>query len=399
MTQSDSQKLQFEGDAIDKLGIKLISADNHINEHRNLFVDRFPKHLKDKAPRVIEGADGGEGWSIDGTPPKRTYGLEAMAGFDKKDYRVSGLRFDQLRPGNYNGVEHLKDMDRDGVYASVVYPGVTPFFYTHPDKEVAAAAFTAYNDWILDDFQAVDQKRLCGLAILPTELSIEHTAVELRRVAKKGARACYIAGNPTVPYNHPTHYEPLWQVANELGMTLCMHRNHGGPTDHTDWDLVVEDKVSIGGIVMRYFSCARPLSYLIFAGVFDRYPDLKMVGAEVDCGWVPFWVQTMQHHWDIQKSWFPVKLKVEPIEFIGRNVFTTNVDDYVGYQLIKTGLFPYLSSMTLFSSDYPHSATIWPHSRAVAIKMTDGMKAEDQRKCLSENAARVFGFDSSTHAN
>ena len=173
----------------------------------------------------------------------------------------------------------------------------------------------------------------------------------------------YIPGNPSVPYNHPTHYEPLWRTATN-SITLCFHRNHGGPPDKTDWDRVVEDRVSIGGIVTRYFSAVRPFSYLIFAGVFDRYPDLKIVGAEVDCGWVPFWVQTLVHHWDIQKSWFPVKLQHDPAEFIGKNLFTTNVDDYVGYDLIKTGLFPYLSSMTMFSSDYPHSATIWPNSRA-----------------------------------
>jgi predicted TIM-barrel fold metal-dependent hydrolase len=384
----------LEHDVISALGVKLISADNHVNEPRNLFIDRFPKHLKDKAPRVIQGKDGGEGWSLDGTtPPKRTYGLEAMAGFDKKDYRASGLRFDQLRHGNYDGAEHMKDMETDGVYASVVYPGMAPSFYTHADKEVAAAGFTAYNDWIIDDFQGVNPKRLCGLAIAPTELGIEYATTEMRRLAKKGARAFYIPGNPLIPYNHPTHYELLWQTADELNLTLCMHRNHGGPPDATDWDRLVEDKVSIGGIVTRYFSCLRPFSYLIFAGVFNRYPNLKMVGAEVDCGWAPFWVQTLMHHWEIQKSWFPVKLDVPPIEFIGKNIFTTNVDDYCGYQMIGTGLWPWLSSMTMFSSDYPHSATIWPNSRKVASKMIEGLQPADVRKTLSENAARVFGFD------
>ncbi|PNU06530.1 amidohydrolase family protein [Novosphingobium guangzhouense] len=379
-------------DRIEELGIKLISADNHINEPRNLFLDRFPAHLKDKAPRVIEGRDGGEGWSIDGTPPKRTYGLECMAGFDKSEYRMSGLRHADLRRGNYEGAAHLADMDIDGVWASVTYPGFSPSFYTHPDKEVAAAGFVAYNDWILDDFQSADPSRLCGLAINPTELGIDHAVAEMRRCARKGARAMYIPGNPTIPYNHPTHYHPVWQAADELGLTLCMHRNHGGPPDATDWDRLQEDKVSIGGIVTRYFSCLKPFSYLIFAGIFDLYPNLKMVGAEVDCGWAPFWVQTMEHHWDIQKSWFPVKLKHSPTEFIGRNVFTTNVDDYCGYQMIQTGLWPWLANMTMFSSDYPHSATIWPHSRDVALKMTADLTAQDTRTTLSENAARVFGF-------
>ncbi|CAN7493813.1 amidohydrolase family protein [Phenylobacterium sp. LjRoot219] len=383
----------LERDPIAQLGIKLISADNHINEPRDLFTSRFPAHLRDKAPRVIEGKDGGEGWSLTGEIPKRTYGLEAMAGFDKKDYRVSGLRFDQLRPGNYIGAEHLKDMETDGVYASVCYPGFAPSFYVHPDPEVAAAGFRAYNDWILDEFQVADPKRLCGLTMAPTELGIDHAVAELERVVKKGARAMYIPGSPSVPYNNSTHYEAFWAAAAANDVTLCMHRNHGGPPDKTEWDFHSEDRVSIGGIVTRYFSCIRPFSYLIFNGIFERYPNLKMVGAEVDCGWVPFWAQTLSHHWDIQKNWFPVKLQTDPVEFIGRNIFTTNVDDYVGYDLVKTGLFPYLARMTMFSSDYPHSATIWPHSRDVAIKMTSGMKPEDARQVLSENAARVFGFE------
>lgn len=385
--------MALEQDILTELNIKLISADNHINEPRNLFVDRLPKHLKDKAPRVIEGKDGGEGWSLDGSPPKRTYGIEAMAGFDKKDYRISGLRYSDLRPGNYDGAEHLKDMDIDGVHASVVYPAFTPSFYTNPDKELALAAFQAYNDWIIDDFQAADPKRLCGLAITPMEVGIEETVAEMKRVARKGGRAMYIPGTPSIPYNHPTHYEPVWQAAHELNITLCMHRNHGGPPDKNDWDFYQQDKVSIGGIVTRYFSCIQPFSYLIFTGVFDRYPNLRFVGAEVDCGWAPFWVQTLDHHWDIQTSWFDVKLKHPPSDFIGKNLFTTNVDDYCGYDMIKTGLWPWLSSFTMFSSDYPHSATIWPNSRAVALKMTDGMKEDDRRKALEGNAVRVFGFD------
>jgi len=382
-----------ERDRLVDLGIKLISADNHINEPRNLFVDRFPAHLKDKAPRVIEGLDGGEGWSIDGSPPKRTYGLEAMAGFDRKDYRVSGLRHSDLRKGNYDGAEHLKDMEIDGVWASVTYPGFAPSFYTHPDKEVALTGIKVYNDWVLDEFQAADPKRLCGLTICPTEVGIEESVAEMKRIHRKGARAMYIPGTPSIPYNHPSHYEPVWAAANDLGITLCMHRNHGGPSDKSDWDFMDQDKVSIGGIVTRYFSCIRPFSYLIFAGIFDRYPDLKMVGAEVDCGWAPFWVQTLDHHWEIQSNWFPVKLKHPPSDFIGKNVFTTNVDDYAGYQMIGTGLWPWMSSMTMFSSDYPHSATIWPDSRKVALKMTDGLTPEDTRKVLYGNAARVFGFD------
>jgi len=388
-----TQKLQQRPTPKISDDVLLISADNHVNEPPNVFVDRVPAHLKDRAPRILEGTDGGEGWSFDGKTPKRTFGIEAMAGYERKDFKLSGLRFADLRPGNYDGYEHLKDIDLDGLYGSVCFPDAGIGLFSMPDPELAAACMRAYNDWILEDFQAADPKRIAGLALLPVDQGIDLAIAEMQRTAKKGARGCFIPGMPEVPYNHPEHYEELWRAASDLDMTLAFHRNHGGKPDKTDWDELVEQRVSIGGIVLRYFSAVRPLSYMIFAGVFERHPKLKIVGAEVDCGWVPFWVQTMVNHWETQKSWFPVKLERSPADFVGVNIFTSNIDDYVGYDLVKSGKYPYLANMTMFSSDYPHSATIWPHSVEVAEKMTDGMNLVDKRKVLGGNAARVYKFD------
>jgi predicted TIM-barrel fold metal-dependent hydrolase len=371
---------------------RIISADNHINEPPWVF-DRVPNALKERAPKMLRAPDGGDGWSFDGKPPKRTFGIEAMAGFDKKDFRLSGLRFDQLRPGNYDGAEHLKDMDIDGVYGSVTYPANVIQVYSMPDREMALACLRSYNDWIVDDFQSADPKRLVALPMLPTEDGIEACLAEFDRALKKGARAMFIPGMPERPYNDP-YYEPLWKAASAADIALTFHRTFGGKPDKSDWDELVDQKVSVGGIVFRYFSGVRPLTYMIFAGIFDRHPKLKIVAGEVDAGWVPFWTQTMDHHWEVQQSWFPQKLEHKPSDFVGVNVFTTAIDDYVGYDLIASGKYPHLANATMFSSDYPHSATIWPHSADVAKKVTTSMTPEDRYKVLEGNAVRVFGFGS-----
>ena len=369
---------------------RVISADNHINEPPWVF-DRVPLALKDRAPKMMRGADGGDGWSFDGGPPKRTFGIEAMAGFDRKDFRLSGLRFDQIRPGNWDGTEHLKDMDIDGVFGSVTYPANVIQVYSMADREMALACLKSYNDWMLEDFQSVDPKRLIALPMLPTEDGIEICLAEFDRVMKKGAKALFIPGMPARPYNDP-YYEPLWAAASAVGVALTFHRTFGGKPDKSDWDELVDQKVSVGGIVFRYFSGVRPLTYMIFAGVFDRHPGLKIVAAEVDAGWVPFWLQTMDHHWEAQQSWFPQSLDHPPSDFVGVNVFTTAIDDYVGYDLISTGKYPRLTSATMFSSDYPHSATIWPNSAKVAEQVTRNMTKEDRFMVLEGNAVRVFGF-------
>lgn len=129
---------------------------------------------------------------------------------------------------------------------------------------------------------------------------------------------------------------------------------------------------------------------MIFAGVFDRHPKLKIVAAEVDCGWVPFWAQTMDTHWDTQHAWFPQALQHPPSDFLGVNCFVTTIEDNVGYDLIKTGRYPYLAKMTMFSTDYPHSATIWPNSRKIAEKVVEGMSEPDKIAVLETNARKLF---------
>ncbi|HVM63266.1 MAG TPA: hypothetical protein VMU14_00290, partial [Acidimicrobiales bacterium] len=115
--------------------MRVISADCHVNEPPWVF-DRVPSGLRDRAPKMLRGADGGDGWSFDGKPPKRTFGVEAMAGRTKGDYKRSGLRFEDILPGNYDGAAHVKDMELDGVDVSVVYPNQASFIYLEPDREL-----------------------------------------------------------------------------------------------------------------------------------------------------------------------------------------------------------------------------------------------------------------------
>src|SRR5689334_18918745 len=86
---------------------KVISADNHILEPRDLFVTRLPKEFRDRAPHVERGADGGDGWTWNDKPPERTLGLEACAGLG---IRISGYKWEEILPGNYDGAAHLADM-------------------------------------------------------------------------------------------------------------------------------------------------------------------------------------------------------------------------------------------------------------------------------------------------
>ena len=92
------------------------------------------------------GADGGDGWSFDGGPPKRTFGIEATAGQTAGVKKLSGLRFDEILP-------RVTRHGCDGIDVSVVYPANAIFVYIEPDRELGLACLRSYNDWILDEFQ------------------------------------------------------------------------------------------------------------------------------------------------------------------------------------------------------------------------------------------------------
>jgi predicted TIM-barrel fold metal-dependent hydrolase len=368
---------------------RVISADCHINEPPTVF-DRVPAALRDRAPRMLRGSDGGDGWSFDGGPPKRTFGVEAMAGRAKEDFQVGGLRFDEILRGNWDGEAHVADMERDGVDVSVVYPAHAIFTYITPDRELALACMRSYNDWVLDDFESAAPSRLVALPMLPVDDGMDVCVAEAERLIGKGARGLFIPGMPKKPYNH-AYYEPLWAMASEAGVPVTFHRTFGGAPPDQDWDELVEQNVSVAGIVNRFFSGVRPLTYMIFDGIFDRHPGLKVVAAEVNCGWVPFWSQTMDHTLDTEGAWAGVSLGRKPGEYLGENVFVTILDDHVGFDLMRAG-FPRLTDTCMFSTDYPHSVTLWPDSQRHVEELTRGLDPAEAAKVLAGNAERVYGI-------
>jgi predicted TIM-barrel fold metal-dependent hydrolase len=369
--------------------MRIISADCHVNEPPHVF-DSVPAKFKDRAPVIRRGADGGDGWSFDGGPPKRTFGIEATAGRASMDKKLTGLRFDEILPGNYDGKAHAEDMATDGVDVSVAYPNAAIFVYTIEDRELALACLRAYNDWVLDEFQGGAPAHIVGLPMAPVDDGMDTCVAEVDRVIGKGARGLFIPGNPLKPYHDP-YYDPLYARAAEAGVPLTFHRTFGGKPSEADWAELVNLDVTAAGTAYRFFSAVRPFTYMVFGGVFARHPALRLVGAEVNFGWIPFWAQTMEQNFEIRSDMHDASVAMDrrPTEHLGTNLFVTVLDDFVGFRMVKD--YPYLADTGMFSSDYPHSVTLWPNSRSVAEKLVDGLDADATAKLLAGNAARVYG--------
>jgi len=368
---------------------RIISADCHVNEPPHVF-DRVPATFKDRVPTMRRGDDGGDGWSFDGGPPKRTLGIEATAGRATMDKRLTGLRFDEILPGNYDGSAHAVDMAMDGVDVSIVYPNAAIFVYTVEDRQLAVACLRSYNDWVLEEFQGAAPDHIVGLPMLPVDDGMDVCVAELDRVVANGARGLFIPGNPVKPYHDP-YYDPLYARAAEAGVPLTFHRTFGGKPSEADWAELVNLQVTTAGTVYRFFSAVRPFTYMVFGGVFARHPALKLVAAEVNFGWLPFWAQTMEQNFEIRGDLDDDSMQADlrPTEHLGRNLFVTVLDDHVGFDLVHH--HPYLADTALYSSDYPHSVTLWPRSKEIVEELTKGLPDDVAQKILSGNAERVYG--------
>lgn len=366
---------------------RIVSADNHILEPRDLFETRLPKEFRDRAPRVVRGKDGGDGWSWDGGEPRRTFGIEATAGRRSK---ISGYTWEEILPGNYDGAAHMADMLSAGVDAAVLFPSVPLQAWSMHDDPFALALIQTFNDWVFDDFCAPDPRRLIGLPMMPVNHSMEVLLAELDRCLKKGARAIHMPVYPDRAWIDEW-YTPFWKAVEEANVPICIHRTSGGidPLGKNLFQFQVPG-VNVAGTVIRFFSGVEPLTLMIFTGLFERHPNLKIMDAEVNFGWIPFWKQTMDDMYELQKGWARFPFEGPPSRFLGRNVFVTVLDDKNGFDQVANE--PILADTALFCTDYPHSVCLWPDTQGAIDRSSANCPPDALQKILSGNAVKLFNL-------
>ena len=185
-------------------------------------------------------------------------------------------------------------------------------------------------------------------------------------------------------------YDPFWAEAQALGMPISLHSITG---------MGAESRLAIKQPLDRYVRSTvlchevqRTLVVLIFSGVLERFPRLKLVSAENEVGWLPFFLQKLDQAQEEYRYLYPAPLSLRPSEYFRRQVFATFIDDRVG---VASREFIGVENI-LWSSDYPHTVSTWPHSRDVVERDFKDVPAKDKRQIVRDNAARLYGFSFST---
>ena len=127
---------------------------------------------------------------------------------------------------------------------------------------------------------------------------------------------------------------------------------------------------------------------IICSGVLERYPRLRIIVAELEVGWIPFFIQDLDRRFIKSKLYKKGTVPMLPSEYFQRQCFSTFTSDDVGGHLLER----YGADNFLWSNDYPHPGCIWPHSDEVIEHTLGKLPGETLAKVLRENVAKAYGM-------
>lgn len=370
--------------------MKLISVDDHVIEHRNVWQDRLPAKFREQGPRVVEKDNGQEAWLFEGSEHAQI-GLNAVAGKSYEEYGLDPVRFDQMIPGCYDVTARVADMDTDGVQAQLCFPSFAGFcggtFFNARDKELGLACIEAYNDFMIDEWTAAAPDRFIPMVIVPL-WDPQLAAAEIERTAAKGAKAIAFTENPvpmSLPSFHTEHWDPVLAAAQAADMPLCMHFGSSTKVPITALEAPFAVVIALFGT-----NSMSTTVDLLMSPVFHKFPELKVALSEGGIGWMPYILERADYTWERHRYYQPnLNFDARPSDLFRDHIFGCFIDDESGIeQRHRIGV-----GNIMWEGDYPHSDSNWPNSRKRVADMLADVPDDEAREITELNARRVFNFD------
>jgi predicted TIM-barrel fold metal-dependent hydrolase len=369
----------------------LVSIDDHVVEPPDMFEGHVPAKWVDEAPRLVTGDDGVERWIYRGKVTGVS-GLNAVVSWPPEEWGRDPASFAEMRPGVYDIHQRVRDMDRNGILASMCFPTFAGFSagqIGQAEDEITIAMIQAYNDWHIDEWAATYPGRFIPLAIVPT-WNPEVAVAEIRRVAAKGCRAVsmpeqpHLEGKPS--YHDLSHWGPIFTAISDAGMVMCCHIGQGFGAIKGAPDAPIDNLIILACQVAMIAA-----QDLLWGPAMRAYPDLRIAWSEGGIGWIPFYLDRCDRHYTNQR-WlrrdFGGRL---PSEVFREHSLACYVTDPTSLKLRREiGI-----DIIAWECDYPHSDSLWPDApeQVLAELQQAGASDEDIDKITWQNACRFFSWD------
>jgi predicted TIM-barrel fold metal-dependent hydrolase len=374
----------------------LVSIDDHMIEPPNMYKNHVPAKWIDEAPRVVRNDQGVDEWVFQGERTSTPFGMAATVGWPREEWGFNPGAYTELRPGCFDVHERVKDMNANGVLASMCFPTMAGWnartFTESHDKEIALVMLQAYNDWAIDEWCGTYPGRFIPLGIVPM-WDVDLAVQEIHRIGKKGCRSISFLEAPHA-WGFPSflsgHWDPMLRALSEENMVLSLHIGAGfdlirkapeAPVDHM--------------IVLTCQISALIAQDLIFGPTLRQFPDLKVALSEGGIGWIPFYLDRADRHFENQvwlNNDFGGKI---PSELFREHILACFITDPSGLLLRnRIGI-----DSIAWECDYPHTDTTWPESPEFTWKELQdaGCSEQEIHKITWENACGFFSWDPFEH--
>jgi uncharacterized protein len=375
----------------DRAQFPVFDCDGHVAEPRALWDEYCEPAFRAAAARALfvhDFPEGGSGMMLDGRCIVR--GIEAVtfAGQSPRDFL--GKHWDDGYPGAFDPAHRLRDMDCEGIDLAMVFPSLVGAIGGVADPALAAAMARAYNRWILD-YCATDASRLFAVAVVPLQ-DPPRAVAEVEWAAGRGMRCVMVRparyGERTLDH---ADFARFFAACEHHGVVVGLHPF---PFPDVDWiGRVIPDVAGVpdSGIMMADMACLPldnmlAMAYLMFGGVCDRHPRLKLSFLESNGTWAASWIERMDARF--KRGGHP-RITTAPSEILARQCFVSIEGD-------EKALPPLVDligeDVLIWASDFPHFDGHFPGAVTEALEGMAALPESAVRKVLGENAARMYGL-------
>lgn len=370
----------------------VVDADGHVCEPPDLWTKGLPPRLRDRALRLRWNDETGydEAWVEDWLITDRGLVGLTNAGTSFADLG-RGRRYADGNPAGFDPRERLRVLDAEGIDAAVLYGGLALSLPAIHDPEVAVWHARVYNDWIAE-FCATDPRRLIGVAALPLQEPTEAVREARRAVRELGLRGAFVRPNPLNDGRllHDPVFDPVWAALEELDVPLTFHP--AGLWDMPGTSRAMNQFMAAGThhSLILFFDDYMTLANLVYAGVLERHPRLRLGVLECGGGWIAHWMDRLDEFSE-SYGWQLRHLSLRPSEYFLRQGFVS----FDPGERTMAALARFIGTDTMiWASDFPHSDAKYPGVVDELREHTADMTPEGRAKLLGRNALRLYGIPS-----
>jgi predicted TIM-barrel fold metal-dependent hydrolase len=401
-----------------------IDSDGHILEPPTGMLEFAPEKSRDRIWHIETEPDGSE-WMVWNGRRLPSTGLAGTAGFSDEmveKVRRGELTYTNTRPAGWTAELRLKDMDRDGIELSVLYPTIMLGLQSETDVSFGQVQARAYNDWCAEHLKKGGE-RLFGAGALPPVHhpgDVQGVVDEIHHVAElTNMVSVFMRPNPAIEwryFNDPV-YDPIWSALQDTGIPVAFHpflapdlpgacqglklarvRNADGRYQSLDeYEAAKAAGERDAGLFLPniYFTqaIANPVDvmsaicYITSGGVAERFPGAKFIFLEANGGWLIPWLERLDHHAK-KFSWEVPWLKMLPSEYFRRQCWISFDPDesMLGF----TANSPLCGAdRIIWASDYPHPDAKFPGVTEELKEALQGLTF-DQKKAITSESARAL---------